>query len=168
MPDTDTPTDQPTDETSAPASEDTAPDTTDAPAADDVDVAAMQKALRKANKEAENYRLKVKEYEDASKSEQERLADQLEEQKRRADHAERTLMRTQVAAAKGLPPKLADRLQGETAEELEADADSLLAEFDVRSLSPRPDPSQGAKGESSKPSTDMDSLLRGAFTGPDS
>lgn len=164
MPDTDTPTDQPTDATSAPASDDTTTDTPDAPAADDVDVAAMQKALRKANKEAETYRLKVKEYEDASKSEQERLAEQLEEQKRRADMAERTLMRTQVAAAKGLPPKLADRLQGDTIEELEADADDLLAEFEVRSGSPRPDPSQGAKGDPPS-SGDMDTLLRAAVNG---
>lgn len=35
--------------------------------------------------------------------------------------------RMRVAMAKGLPAELADRLQGKTAEELEADADKLLA-----------------------------------------
>lgn len=34
--------------------------------------------------------------------------------------------REQVAAAKGIPAELADRLQGSTREELEADADVLI------------------------------------------
>lgn len=41
------------------------------------------------------------------------------------ERAER--MRLTVATSKGLPPELAARLRGETQEELEADADSLLA-----------------------------------------
>ena len=36
-------------------------------------------------------------------------------------------LRAQIAEAKGLPPELAERLQGETEDELSADAENLLA-----------------------------------------
>jgi hypothetical protein len=91
------------------------------------DVEAMQRALKKANKEAETYRLKVKEFEDASKSEQEKLTEKLTEQEQRATKAEQNALRMKVALEKNLPAKLVSRLQGSTEEELLADADDLLA-----------------------------------------
>jgi hypothetical protein len=44
----------------------------------------------------------------------------------RAERAELNTLRYQVAAEKGLPVALATRLQGDTMQELEADADQLL------------------------------------------
>jgi hypothetical protein len=98
----------------------------------DVDVEAMQRALKKANKEAETYRLKVKEFEDASKSDQEKLTEKLTEQEQRALRAEQSALRMEVALEKHLPAKLVARLQGSTKEELLADADDLLATVGVR------------------------------------
>lgn len=90
------------------------------------DVAAMRKALAKANKEAEKFRLKAKEYEDANKTEQERLAESLREQEQRAETAQLAALRFEVALDKGIPKSVATRLQGSTREELEADAAELL------------------------------------------
>lgn len=119
--------------------DDTTPVTGDEPTPDEVkpdtptpptdDVAAIKAALRKANKEAETARLKVKEYEDAGKTETERLTGQLTAAEQRATAAEARAMRLEVAHAKGLTPGQAKRLVGATQEELEADADEILAEF---------------------------------------
>lgn len=59
--------------------------------------------------------------------------------------------RAEVAHEKGLTPAQAARLQGGTREELLADADALLALFPAAAPpgtpgTPRPDPSQGARG----------------------
>lgn len=53
--------------------------------------------------------------------------------------------RLQVASAKQLPDDLADRLRGETREELEADADRLLAYLKPKSGPGVPPPSGGGK-----------------------
>jgi hypothetical protein len=56
-------------------------------------------------------------------------------------------LRAEVAAAKKLPPELANRLHGSTREELTADADALLAILPTAPTgTPAPDPSQGARG----------------------
>lgn len=59
-------------------------------------------------------------------------------------------IRLEVAAAKGLTPAQAKRLQGSTREELETDADDLLETFKANGSAtpgtPAPDPSQGARG----------------------
>lgn len=66
--------------------------------------------------------------------------------------AERTARhRAEVAHEKGLTPAQAARLQGGTREELLADADALIALFPTAASSatpgtPKPDPSQGARG----------------------
>lgn len=93
------------------------------------DVAAMQRALRKANKEAEKYRLQVKQFEDANKSEQEKLTESLSTAEQRATSAELTALRYEVALDKGIPKSVASRLQGSTREELEEDAQSLMEEL---------------------------------------
>ncbi len=94
---------------------------------DDVD--AMKTALRKANKEAETARLKLKEIEDRDKTDSEKLTERLTTAEKRAVDAEHRAMRLEVAAGKGLTPIQAKRLVGATQEELEADADELLATF---------------------------------------
>ncbi len=89
-------------------------------------------ALKKANKEAETLRLKLKEIEDRDKSESERLTERLSEAERRAETAEKAALRFRVGTAKGLPARLTERLQGDNEEEMAADADALLAELNPK------------------------------------
>lgn len=93
-------------------------------------------ALAKANEEAKNLRLKVKEFEDRDKTEQERSAERIAELEKSASSSEAKAMRLEAAlehAPDGMGiaqiRKLAKRLQGDTAEELAADAEELFAEF---------------------------------------
>jgi seryl-tRNA synthetase len=97
------------------------------------DIPALREALRKANGEAARFRRehsalaqKLKDAEDADKNEVQKATEKLTAAESRAAKAEARLLRIEVAIAKGLPPSMAGRLQGETQEELEADADELL------------------------------------------
>ena len=68
---------------------------------------------------------------------------------KRAEAAEARALRHEVAAAKGLTPAQAKRLAGTTKEELEADADEILADFAPAKkpsdkLPARPQPKKGA------------------------
>jgi hypothetical protein len=112
------------------------------------DVEAMKAALKKANAEAAKLRLeskanadRQKAAEDADKSELQKANDQKALAEARAAKAEGRLMRLEIAAAKGLSLAMAGRLQGETQEELEADADELLTE-----LKPGPKPGDTSNG----------------------
>jgi hypothetical protein len=87
------------------------------------------KALAKANKEAEQYRLKVKEYEDSQKSDQDRQAERLAELESTAKSSSLEAARLRVALRKGLTETQAKRLVGDSEEDLEADADELVATF---------------------------------------
>lgn len=83
------------------------------------------------------------------KSEVERLNERFAELERTAVEERTARWRLEVAAAKGLTPQQAARLQGSTLEEFTADADALLALFPntpARPNTPAPDPSQGARG----------------------
>lgn len=93
------------------------------PSADDVK--AMQAALKKANKEAETARLKLKEREDADKSESEKLTERTTQLEGDLTAAQKTALRYEIALDKGIPKTLAARLQGDTREEMEADAEEL-------------------------------------------
>ncbi|MGE0133754.1 MAG: hypothetical protein AB7L91_06325 [Dehalococcoidia bacterium] len=82
--------------------------------------------------EAEAKRLRpaaerLKEIEESQKSESEKQAEALREAQGKAAAAERELIRTRVALRKGLSESMAKRLQGDTEEEIEADADELLS-----------------------------------------
>jgi hypothetical protein len=90
---------------------------------------AVKAALRKANKEAETLRLKLKELEDRDKSETDKLQDRVTVAEKRAEEAEARALRLEVAAEKGLTLTQAKRLVGSTKDELEADADELLESF---------------------------------------
>lgn len=89
--------------------------------------AEVKAALKKANKEAETLRLKLKEYEDRDKTEQQRLIERAEAAEKEAEGQRLALARYRVGLSKGLPPELVERLQGSNEEELLADADSLLS-----------------------------------------
>lgn len=77
----------------------------------------------KANAEAAQ---KLAEYEDAQKSEQEKLTERAEAAEKAARQHETELLRLRVAMANELPAELAERLRGDTEDELQEDAKRLL------------------------------------------
>ena len=88
---------------------------------------ARVKDLEKQLRDLKPLADKAKELEDAKKSEQERLTEQLNAAKAEAEATKAELLRLRVAAEKGLPAELAARLQGGDEDELAEDADRLLA-----------------------------------------
>ena len=96
------------------------------------------KNLRARLKEAETAETKLKEIEDAKKSDLEKAAEKTKSLEDKATKAETDLLRLRVALRKGLTETQAKRLLGSTEEELEADADELLESFK---------PSDDAKGK---------------------
>ena len=155
------PADDPKTDPPAPADPDPAAATADDRLPDDHPVV---KALHKANEEAKQARLKVQEFEDAQKSEVDKLNDRIKELEPTAKEA----ARLRVALDKGLTLKQAKRLSGDTEEELAADADDLLEDLGT----PRPQVPARPKGhdDGGKPSDttqDMsklaDSILESGF-----
>jgi len=95
---------------------------------------AERDARKAAEARVKEYEDRVREYEDRDKTEQqkaieqvERLNADLEAARASLAQSELTRARTEVAYAKGVPADLAERLRGETREELEADAEALMA-----------------------------------------
>lgn len=99
--------------------------------------------------------------EESQKTEAQKIAERAEQAEKRAAESERDLARYKVAVLKKLPAELAERLRGDTAEELAADADALLALLKVTTTDLKPDPSQGNRTSASA-APDMNSLLRAA------
>lgn len=98
------------------------------------DLEKMQAALKKANNEAAKYRKQAEALEatetqrkQAELSEMEKLQQQLKEAQTRADSLSRQSMQITAAQKAGLPVDLAARLVGNTQEEMEEDAKSILA-----------------------------------------
>jgi hypothetical protein len=118
----------------------TEPDTGDVPESDmdegnlAADLAKWKRLSRqheeraKANADAAK---RLAEIEDSKKSEIERAVEAQRAAEQRAVESEQRAMRLEVAAAKGLTPAQAKRLVGTTPEELEADAEELLASFKI-------------------------------------
>ena len=111
-----------------------------------------RKARRDAEKANADMAKRLKEFEDADKSELEKVAAKAAEAEQRAVEAEARALRLEVAAAKGLTPSQAKRLIGSTQEELEADADEILADFAAAkkpadSLPSRPRPKKGGASD---------------------
>ena len=107
----------------------------DEPTNDDKNIEGLKSALaseRAARKEAEKAlataQARLAEIGDADEKLAKVLAD-VEEANGRANEAEGNYTRLEVAVDKGLTPAQAKRLAGTTKEELEADADELLAAF---------------------------------------
>lgn len=118
-----------------------------------------ERAARKAaEKQARELAAKVAEFENANKTELEKLAERAATAEKAVADAEAKLMRSEVAGQFGLPPELAGRLQGGSIEELTADAEQLKA-----LLAPKPQPAgNGRMGETLRPAgaseTDVESL----------
>jgi len=84
------------------------------------------------------------EYEKSQKPENERIAEELATLKQEAQSAKMALLRYEVARQKDVPISAAKLLTGETREELEEAADSLLELIANQSKSsPKPDSTQG-------------------------
>lgn len=101
-------------------------------------LARQNEAQAKANAEAAK---RLAELEDRDKSEAQRLTEQQKAAEERAAKAERELLRLRVAARKGLTEAQAKRLSGDSEEELEADAEDLLASFAPPEKDDTPSPS---------------------------
>jgi hypothetical protein len=112
-------------------------------------LASERDARKAAEKELARYKKAEADKVDADKTEAEKRA----AADARADAAELRATRLEVAHEKGLTPAQAKRLVGTNREELEADADEVLRDFPVTPAgaapkpAPKPDPSQGAKGD---------------------
>lgn len=101
----------------------------------------IRAALKKANGEAAKYRKAAELAEAERKAKQEAEMTELDKANKRvaeaeakAQRLEREAMQREIAAKVGLPAKLANRLQGETPEEMEADALAILEDL------PKPPP----------------------------
>jgi len=107
--------------------------------------AEVKAALRKANKEAETLRLRLKDLEDRDKTETQRLTDRVEAAEKAASGHEATALRLSVAFDKGLTAQQAKRLVGTSRDELEADADEIRRDFPTPPGTVRP-VDQGPRG----------------------
>src|SRR5215471_10455516 len=130
------------------------------PASADQTVAQMRKAREQARewrtKHDEVYRQLEEERrkQGGSQSELDRLTNQVKSLTERVQAAEQAreqaqlrALRVQVASRKGLPARLAARLQGETEEDIEADADDILASLPARDTGgPGPEGQNGSAG----------------------
>jgi hypothetical protein len=133
MADEATPTGETTETPTGESTETTSTETTETKVVDHEAEAAKWKSLsRKWEKQAKDNgeaAKKLKEIEDAQKSESERNAEKLTALERSAQEATLEAARLRVAIKKGLTETQAKRLVGKTEEELEADADELLSSF---------------------------------------
>lgn len=126
-------------------------------------LAAEREQRKAAEKELAKYRKAEADKADADKTEAEKRA----AAEQRAVDAELRATRLEVAHEKGLTPAQAKRLVGTTREELEADADEVLRDFPTtpaKSAGPKPDPSQGARGETKTRPTSLGAAVAQHYT----
>ncbi len=110
------------------------------------------KEKTKLTKDIDALKLQQTQAEDARLAQEKKWQELAEKRARETDEAKQELaaerikrLRIQVAAAKKLNPALAERLQGTTQEEFEADADALIALFpQPPEPEPEPEKKQGA------------------------
>jgi hypothetical protein len=126
-------------------------------------MARKNEAQAKANADAA---ARLAQIEESQKTEQQKLADRAEQAERRAAEAELKVLRAEVASTKGIPAGLAQRLAGETREDLEADADSLLTHLNKQpGQKPKPPPASAVAGnghsQGQAPEDIFASLIRG-------
>lgn len=117
----------------------------------------VKRALTKANKEAETLRLQLKAFEDRDKTELQKAIERAEAAEKLANGNTLELARLRVAAATGLPPELAGRLQGKDEAELTADAEGLKKLLGVSPTATSFD--GGARTTADRPQ-DMNDLIR--------
>jgi hypothetical protein len=107
---------------------------------------AEREARKAAERSAAEYAAKLKEFEDANLSELERTKKAAEESAAELARLRTENVRNKVALDKGVPADLVEFLSGDTEGDIAAKADLLLARLNTPGT-PKPDPSQGAKGD---------------------
>ena len=107
---------------------------------------AEREARKTAERTAAEYAAKLKEIEDASLSELERTKKMAEESAAELARLRSENVRNKVAIDKGVPADLIEFLTGDTEGDIAAKADLLMARLNAPGT-PKPDPSQGAKGD---------------------
>jgi hypothetical protein len=112
---------------------------------------ALARKHEKAAADLEPFARKARELEEAGKTAEERIANERDSHRTRADKAESEVLRLRVALGKGLTATQAKRLVGTTEEELEADADELLASFRPPDPSGKETPASGRTKERLRP-----------------
>ncbi|MFB8368578.1 hypothetical protein ACFC25_04350 [Pseudarthrobacter sp. NPDC055928] len=139
--------------TTADASEDAeGTDTPDLGDAGQKAIKAERDARKAAERTAADLAAKLKNIEDASLSDLERAQSAAAEAAQELAALRIENVRNRVALTKGVPADLIEFLTGSTEEEVAAKADILIARLNT-SGTPKPDPSQGAKGSTTKKST---------------
>ena len=128
----------------------------------DVERIIADRLKREREKYADYDDLKAKAAEaDTSKSDLQKLTDRVTAAEKRAADAEAKQLRAEVAQAKGLTAAQAKRLTGSSKEELEADADDLLAAFGGKKDAPKPEGEGGKDGGEDDKGTDAGSAIFG-------
>lgn len=121
--------------------------------------AAAEKNANAAQKKLDDMAKRLQQFEDRDKTDAQKLAERAQTAEAEAEKASSKLMRFEVAADKKLPAGWANRLQGSTKEELEADADALLKELGETRQRQSPDYDGGVRKPAPAP-TDMNALIR--------
>jgi hypothetical protein len=138
--------------TTEPIAEATAPAEAEAPESRELGdggkkaLSAERDARKAAERTAAELSAKLKQFEDANLSELERTKKAAEESAAELAKLRSENIRSKVALDKGIPADLVEFLTGDTEGDIAAKADLLLARLNTPGT-PKPDPSQGAKGE---------------------
>lgn len=123
--------------------------------------AEVKSALRKANKEAETLRLKLKEIEDRDKTEQQKALDRAEAAERELATERAARLRLTVAAEFGLSD-VADAIAGSTEDEIRANAERLAGRTTTppkSGLTSRPKPEGPRATVAAGPTTEKDKAV---------
>lgn len=107
---------------------------------------AERDARKQAEKANAELAARLKEFEDSKLSDLERAQKQAAENAAELARLRSENVRNKVAIDKGVPADLVEFLTGDTEGDIAAKADLLLARLNTPGT-PKPDPSQGAKGE---------------------
>jgi hypothetical protein len=115
-----------------------------------------ERALRRsAEKQAADFKKRLDALEQANLTEVEKAQKAAQEAQTALADATRQNLRNKVALEKGVPADLVDFLSGDTEDEIAAKADVLLKRIGAPT-NPKPDLSQGARGEASGSGTPAD------------
>jgi hypothetical protein len=136
----------------APVDAEDATDTPDLGDAGQKAIKAERDARKAAERTAADLAARLKSIEDANLSDLERAQAAAAEAAQELAALRVENVRTRVALAKGVPADLIEFLTGSTEEEVAAKADILIARLNT-SGTPKPDPSQGAKGTTTQGTT---------------
>ena len=96
---------------------------------------------------------KLKKIEDANLSELQKAQRDADEYRAQLDNLRRESDRNRVALEKGVPSDLIEFITGDTAEEMAAKADVLVARLSPASTTPKPDRTQGTSSPAQKATT---------------